>query len=262
MLLEAETDVLGNGEGGIAGHRQARERSVSETSRVAGSSAASALSGQPPRGMRRWSLLAVFACLIAVALAGWWYREAAKPYFEPVLGLIGLAAAPDTAPHPNGAASEQPTEDNVVRLDADGQRRLGLAFEQSETRRIILPVRTPGMVAFDERRVTRLKPRTAGRVLSLAVQPGDRVKAGQTLATLDASGVLDARNGLAAAQASLGEAQATEKVAETNLKRGSDLVKMGGVAQAEVDRRQVDLAKAHAATLSAQAQVDLYRAQY
>ncbi|WP_439953125.1 hypothetical protein, partial [Escherichia coli] len=79
----------------------------------------------------------------------------------------------------------------------------------------------------------------------------DRVKAGQTLATLDASGVLDARNGLAAAQASLGEAQATEKVAETNLKRGSDLVKMGGVAQAEVDRRQVDLAKAHAATLSA-----------
>ena len=262
MLLEAETDVLGNGEGGIAGHRQARERSVSETSRVAGSSAASALSGQPPRGMRRWSLLAVFACLIAVALAGWWYREAAKPYFEPVLGLIGLAAAPDTAPHPNGAASEQPTEDNVVRLDADGQRRLGLAFEQSETRRIILPVRTPGMVAFDERRVTRLKPRTAGRVLSLAVQPGDRVKAGQTLATLDASGVLDARNGLAAAQASLGEAQATEKVAETNLKRGNDLVKMGGVAQAEVDRRQVDLAKAHAATLSAQAQVDLYRAQY
>ena len=37
---------------------------------------------------------------------------------------------------------------------------------------------------------------------------------------------------------------------------------MGGVAQAEVDRRQVDLAKAHAATLSAQSQVDLYRAQY
>ncbi|MCJ2102827.1 efflux RND transporter periplasmic adaptor subunit [Methylobacterium sp. E-046] len=118
------------------------------------------------------------------------------------------------------------------------------------------------MVAFDERRVTRLKPRTLGRVLSLSVQPGDRVSAGQTLATLDASGVLDARNGLAAAQASLGEAQATEKVAEINLKRGSDLVRIGGVAQAEVDRRQVELAKAHAATLSAKSQVDLYRAQY
>ena len=200
-------------------------------------------------------------CLAALGLAGCWYRDAVRPYVEPLLQTVGLApSAPEAATTP--AASEQPTEDNVVRLDADGQGRLGLAFGQSETRRIILPIRTPGMVAFDERRVTRLKPRTSGRVLSLSVQPGDQVKAGQTLATLDASGVLDARNGLAAAQATLGEAQATEKVAEINLKRGSDLVRIGGVAQAEVDRRQVELAKAHAATLSAKSQVDLYRAQY
>jgi cobalt-zinc-cadmium efflux system membrane fusion protein len=177
-----------------------------------------------------------------------------------VLALVGLAArAPEGAAPP---APERPTEDNVVRLDAAGQGRLDLAFGQAERRRIVRPVRTPGSVAFDERRVTRLRPRTSGRVLTLSVQPGDRVRAGQTLATLDAAGVLDARNGLAAARASLGEAQATERVAETNLKRGSDLVRIGGVAQAEVDRRQVDLAKAHAATLSAQAQVDLYRAQY
>lgn len=207
----------------------------------------------------RWVLV---VCLAALGLAGWWYRDGVRPYVEPLLQTVGLApSAPEAATMPP-AASEQPTEDNVVRLDADGQGRLGLSFGQSETRRIILPVRTPGMVAFDERRVTRLKPRTSGRVLSLSVQPGDRVKAGQTLATLDASGVLDARNGLAAAQATLGEAQATEKVAEINLKRGSDLVRIGGVAQAEVDRRQVELAKAHAATLSAKSQVDLYRAQY
>jgi cobalt-zinc-cadmium efflux system membrane fusion protein len=208
------------------------------------------------------SRCALVVCLVALGLAGWWYRDAVRPYVEPLLQTVGLTPAAPEAATTTPAASEQPTEDNVVRLDADGQRRLGLTFGQSEIRRIILPVRTPGMVAFDERRVTRLKPRTSGRVLSLSVQPGDRVKAGQTLATLDAAGVLDARNGLAAAQASLGEAQATEKVAETNLKRGSDLVKMGGVAQAEVDRRQVDLAKAHAATLSANSQVDLYRAQY
>ena len=120
-------------------------------------------------------------------------------------------------------------------LDAAGQKRLGLAFGQAQARRIVLPVRSPGTVTFDERRVTRLKPRTQGRVLSLAVQPGDPVRAGQTLATLDAAGVLDARNGLAEAKASLVEAQATEKVAETNLKRGQDLLKVSGVAQADVD---------------------------
>lgn len=206
-------------------------------------------------------MLIAVVCLIGIVCAGFWHQEAAKPYLEPVLGFVGLSlAAPEATTR--ATASEQLAENNVVTIDAEGQRRLGLAFGRSESRRIVQSVRTPGMVAFDERRVTRLKPRTAGRVLSLAVQPGDRARVGQTLATLDAAGVLDARNGLTAAQASLGEAQATERVAETNLKRGSDLVKMGGVAQAEVDRRQVDLAKAHAATLSAQSQVDLYRAQY
>ncbi len=87
------------------------------------------------------------------------------------------------------------------------------------------------------------------------------MRAGQTLATLDAAGLLEARNGLAEAQASLAEAQATEKVADLNLKRGQDLLKVMGVAQADVDRRQVELAKAHAATLAAKARVDLYSAQ-
>ena len=257
VLLEAETGLPTNDEAGMAGRGEARERlnAVPSGTTQNSSSASSKI--------KRRSIWAVVIGLVALGLAGWWYRDAARPYIEPILESVGLVPdATDTATTTNAAAPEQPAEDNVVRLDAEGQRRLGLAFGQSEMRRIILPVRTPGMVAFDERRVTRLKPRTSGRVLTLSVQPGDRVKAGQTLATLDAAGVLDARNGLAAAQASLGETQATEKVAETNLKRGTDLVRMGGVTQAEVDRRQVDLAKAHAATLSAQSQVDLYRAQY
>ena len=251
MLLTAETSVPAGGEAETSDPGGARERPAARASEAA-------FTGS----RRRWAL-AWFAALVALALAGWWYQDEAKPYLQPLLRLVGLApAAPNAASALNAAASEKPAEDDVVRLDAEGQRRLGLTFGQAEHRRIVLPVRTPGTVAFDERRVTRLKPRTSGRVLSLAVQPGDRVSAGQTLATLDAAGVLDARNGLAAAQASLGEAEATEKVAETNLKRGTDLVKFGGVAQAEVDRRQVELAKAHAATLSAKAQVDLYRAQY
>ena len=262
MLREAETDMPGTDDAEIVDRGGVRTSANAGGSGTTGTPIGSEAPGPASTriGFRsRWVLV---VCLAALGLAGWWYRDAVRPYVEPLLQTVGLAPSAPEAAAATPAAPEQPTEDNVVRLDADGQGRLGLAFGQSETRRIILPVRTPGMVAFDERRVTRLKPRTSGRVLSLSVQPGDRVKAGQTLATLDASGVLDARNGLAAAQASLGEAQATEKVAETNLKRGSDLVRIGGVAQAEVDRRQVDLAKAHAATLSAKSQVDLYRAQY
>ncbi|KTS08953.1 RND transporter, partial [Methylobacterium indicum] len=204
-------------------------------------------------------LLAV-ACVLGL---GWWKRDAARDLLAPVVParlapllapLLDKPGAPASAAGEDAAKDTQkdaPADPNVVTLDAAGQKRLGLAFGPVETRRIVLPVRTPGTVAFDERRVTHLKPRAAGRVLSLAVQPGDAVRAGQTLATLDAAGLLEARNGLAEAQASLAEAQATEAVAALNLTRGQDLMKVSGVAQAEVDRRRVDLAKAQAATASA-----------
>ncbi len=198
--------------------------------------------------------LLLLILLAAVAFAGWTYRVA-------ILDTLGLAP-----PAASGAAADKPGETpaspDLVTLDEAGQKRLGLAVGRAESRRIVLPVRAPGSVAFDERRVTHLKPRTQGRVLSLAVQPGDRVTAGQTLATLDAAGILDARNGFQAAQAALGEAQASEAVAALQVKRGLDQLKFGGVAQAEVERRQVDLAKAQAAVKSAQANTDMYRAQY
>jgi cobalt-zinc-cadmium efflux system membrane fusion protein len=258
VLLIAETRTPLDDEADTAGHGAVRGQPAGRASGV------DAPPPAPSAARRRWLAGGVIALLV-LGLAGWWYRDIVAASIAPILVRVGLATGAPDAAAPGASAGVTPTdpvEDNVVRLDAEGQRRLGLSFGQAASRRIVLPVRTPGTIAFDERRVTHLKPRTSGRVLGLAVQPGDRVRAGQTLATLDAAGVLDARNGLAAAQAGLGEAQATEKVAETNLKRGSDLVKMGGIAQAEVDRRQVDLAKAHAATLSAQSQVDLYRAQY
>ncbi len=199
-------------------------------------------------GVRVWLALV----LVLLAAAGWVYRDALRE-------RLGLAPAAQAV---TGAADTAPAEPDRVTLDAAGQKRIGLAFGTAETRRIVLPVRVPGTVAFDERRVTHLKPRTQGRVLSLAVQPGDQVQAGETLATLDAAGILDARNGYLAAQASLGEAQASEAVAALQLKRGQEQLKFGGVAQAEVERRQVDLAKAQAAVKSAQANAEMYRAQY
>jgi membrane fusion protein, heavy metal efflux system len=213
---------------------------------------------------RSLSWRSIVVVCAALSIAGWWYGGSLRPHLQPLLATIGLGTQTATA---TSAASADaiPGEakvSNTVKLDVGGQQRLGLAFQQAEIRQIIVPVRVPGSVAFDERRVTNLKPRAQGRVLGISVQPGDRVTAGETLATIDAAGVLDARNGLAAAQASLGEAQATAAVAELNLKRGSDLVKSAAVSQAEVDRRQVDLAKAQATVKSAQAQVEMYRAQY
>jgi cobalt-zinc-cadmium efflux system membrane fusion protein len=207
----------------------------------------------------------VIVC-VALGIAGWWYGGPFRLHLNPPLAPIGLGTATARGTSAAPAADAIPGEanaSNTVLLDVEGQQRLGLAFGQAERRRIVVPVRVPGSIAFDERRVARLRPRTLGRVLSLSVQPGDHVLAGQTLATIDSAAVLDARNGLATAQASLGEAQTTAAVAELNLKRGIDLARPPGViTQTEVERRQVDLAKAQATVKSLQAQVEMYRAQY
>ncbi|MFG1418974.1 efflux RND transporter periplasmic adaptor subunit [Xanthobacter sp. V0B-10] len=183
------------------------------------------------------------------------------------LAALGMAASHDmpltAAEAPAEPIAATPVPDpGLVTLDAATRRDLGIATAPAEARDIRKIVRTPGTVAFDERRIARVKARTQGRVLSLAVRPGDTVNAGAVLATLDASGVLDARNGLAAAQAALAEAQVGEKIAETALDRGNVLIQSGRVAQIDLERRQVDAAKARAAVQSAKAQVDLYAAQY
>lgn len=226
-----------------------------------GPTAAAAPEVRPGKARRGGARLVWLVLILAALLgAGWISRDALRDR----LGLGPAQTGDDASMTASSAAKTEdaPAQSDFVTLDAAGQKRSGLAFGTAETRRIVLPVRAPGTVAFDERRVTHLKPRTQGRVLSLAVQPGDRVAAGQTLATLDAAGILDARNGLQAAQATLGEAQASERAAEIQLKRGQEQLKFGGVAQAEVERRQVDLAKARAAVQSAQANADMYRAQY
>src|SRR5436305_800226 len=97
-------------------------------------------------GARVWLALV----LVVLAAAGWVYRDALRE-------RLGLAPA---APPVTGAADAAPADPDRVTLDAAGQKRIGLAFGTAETRRIVLPLRVPGTVAFDERRVTHLKPRT------------------------------------------------------------------------------------------------------
>ncbi|VVB46707.1 Membrane fusion protein, cobalt-zinc-cadmium efflux system [Beijerinckiaceae bacterium RH CH11] len=195
--------------------------------------------------------LVASALAVGLALGGWalWTSVATAP---------GHAAA-----QTEKSGSEKPaTDPDVLHVDAHARAQLGLREGRAATKEIVKSIEVPGTVAFDDRKVAHIKPRTKGRVLSLAVRPGDVVERGAVLAVLDAAGVLDAYNGLQAARASLGEAKASRDAAAIAVTRAAALLKIGGVARAELERRQVEAAKAQAAVESAQAQVDLYAAQY
>ena len=94
--------------------------------------------------------------------------------------------------------------------------------------------RTGEIHAHDE---TALSFRTAGRMLTRAVDVGDRVNYGQLLATLEET---SARNQLDSATADDESARATARVAALNVNRMHKLIATGAIARSQLDSAQAD----------------------
>ncbi len=98
---------------------------------------------------------------------------------------------------------------------------------------------------------TKLSFRVGGKLVQRLVEPGQQVKAGQLLASLDPQ---DLRLGQDAARAALAAAQSGHALAAADFKRFKELYEQGFIGAAEFERRE-------AAMKSAQAQLDQARAQ-
>ena len=106
-----------------------------------------------------------------------------------------------------------------------------------------LPVAEPlnGRIAYNEDVTGRVSSPVAGRILSLKAAPGDSVKAGQVLATMDAPD-------LAAAVADLRKAQADESRKRLAQERAQKLFDADVMPRKELESAQADRAAAVAET--------------
>ena len=148
--------------------------------------------------------------------------------------------------------------------------------------------RGPLEVVFQEEGKTRIKERyvvatpVAGTVRRIMLQPGDAVRAGQTLAEVEAesSSLLDPRArsqaqadvraaeaGLAAARQRIHAAQASDRLAQADASRAQALQPSGAMARQELDQAlarsqaaQADLAVARADERAAAARLAAVRA--
>lgn len=98
---------------------------------------------------------------------------------------------------------------------------------------------------------TRLGFRVGGKLVQRLVEPGQQVKAGQLLASLDPQ---DLRLGQDSARAALAAAQSSHALAAADFKRFKELYDQGFIGAAEFERREATMK-------SAQAQLDQARAQ-
>jgi cobalt-zinc-cadmium efflux system membrane fusion protein len=142
-----------------------------------------------------------------------------------------------------GAAAPGPT---MVTMSEEQQHTAALATATVQERRITEPVRVSGTVGFALGHLAVLRPLAPGRLVNLLVAAGDRVQAGQPVATLDTPSLVSAQDELAAARASWRSAAASVAVARDAAQRADILSKDGSLSRAEAEQRRLQLEQARA----------------
>jgi len=162
--------------------------------------------------------------------------EARRPGWVAGLWLAGMAAVIALAPGGVRAAADAPPAGPQVPVVSVGAHTAGAALTLDGSLQAV--------------RQSTLSAQASGRIASLSVKAGDRVKAGQVLAVIDdratQAGVAQAQAGVAQAEAQLANAQA-------HFERTRDLRAQGFVAQAALDTAQAQFRAAQAGAAAARA---------
>ena len=108
-----------------------------------------------------------------------------------------------------------------------------------------------GRLAWNEDKTVRIYTPFAGRVSRILVQPGDKIRAGETLAVI-------ASPDFGQAQADARRAQGDYALAKQNLARVKDLHEHGVAAAKDLNATEADYARAESELQRTQARIKLY----
>jgi cobalt-zinc-cadmium efflux system membrane fusion protein len=178
--------------------------------------------------MKRLMTLIAALLLVAAGYGAAVWRQAARTS-DPV------AAAPAAPPPPADS----------VRFDVGASQLASIRVEPVVVGRVPLSEPLSARLAYDENRTARVAAPIAGRVTALRVQPGDGVKAGDALLSLDSPE-------LAQAVADLQKAQSDETRKKLALARATSLVQAGVAPRKDLENAQGDFDAARAESVRAQ----------
>ena len=109
-----------------------------------------------------------------------------------VLLLPAIAVTVNGCGERTDATARPPGSEAVVTLADDAQRHAGITVAPVETALRAAYTEAPGVMALDERRTARIGSLVEGILLETTAEVGDRVKAGQVLATMHSTVVHEA----------------------------------------------------------------------
>ncbi|MBI2795293.1 MAG: efflux RND transporter periplasmic adaptor subunit [Gemmatimonadetes bacterium] len=155
-----------------------------------------------------------------------------------------------------GAEAQEPPGDNGERVALSAAQVAKGSVEWAPARAGVLgaTATVPGQVVPNEDRTARLGAPARGRVLAVAVRPGDRVVAGQLLVTLASPEAGTAQSDAAKAEAELVSRRAQATFATNARERSERLLALKAIPRQEYERAVADNALATAALSQAEAE--------
>ena len=136
-------------------------------------------------------------------------------------------------------AGEASQTADSVQIDAQTAKRLGIKVEPAKRQQLAVGIKTTGQIeTLPSKKVEVTTPISGAKVVELLVEPGASVKAGQPVAVIAASDLVELRvnsqEKRAEAQAALQQAQADLKLAQENLERQRQIA-AAEIAQARTE---------------------------
>ena len=175
-----------------------------------------------------------------------------------LIGSLGLAACSGRGK--GEAKPEAPEAPGTVRLSAAQIEHGGVRWSAASAETLVPSLELPGQLVPDEDRTARLGAPAEGRILSVSVRVGDRVRRGQTLAVLQSTAGEAARADLVKAGADLASKRAALAYARSARERAERLLQAKAAAKQDLDRARADEEFATSAFTAAEAELARARA--
>jgi membrane fusion protein, heavy metal efflux system len=150
--------------------------------------------------------------------------------------FVAMNASRTVAEPPASAARREP---GILRYAADAPQLAALKIRAAEELPVPLAEPLNGRITYNDNFTARVSSPIAGRIVSLRLQPGDAVKSGDTLLTLDSPE-------LAQAVADLSKAQADETRKRLAFERSTKLYAGEVLPRKDLESVEADLAQARA----------------
>ena len=141
---------------------------------------------------------------------------------------------------PETSKSEEKRQSGLIEMSADAQKHVQLQVEPAQVRQLDEYLQVPGTVQATDTRVNTVRPLARGRLHDVVVRIGDRVRAGQALASYDNIEAGELVSQIAGARAELQKLRVRERNLSRQADRALSLADIGAVPKKEYEQARAD----------------------